>query len=326
MAEFRVGRGHDGPARVGEYILKDTTFTTPLLTSLGASSNFMIGSGTLGRDEPLSEEPMLVSLPFFSHIDELQLDRIRDCDAILLPSLLAFGSLTPDSPELILDYQSQALENLKSHIEPSRMLVRAPSEISPDSFSERISNFLKAGVSGAAFVFSGQQDSGQLRLRSRLPLSMMAVALGRIVPGMIPLLHYLGFDIIDVNYAQEAASQSIRLWRNGQELIEEGKQPRYCPCPTCSNIPENEEVRSNVLLEHNLDVYRTLLSESVHAMQSGRLRWLVESLTHNTPAMASNFLIVDRHLYQFIEEFTPSVGSETVPLIGPESYNSPVVR
>ncbi|MHA1943459.1 MAG: DUF5591 domain-containing protein, partial [Candidatus Thorarchaeota archaeon] len=61
-------------------------------------------------------------------------------------------------------------------------------------------------------------------------------------------------------------------------------------------------------------------------MQSGRLRWLVESLTHNTPAMASNFRIVDRDLYQFIEEFTPSVGSETVPLIGPESYNSPVVR
>lgn len=329
MAEFRVGRGHDGPARVGEYILKDTTFATPLLTSLSTSSNNIIGLGTLGRDAPLSDRPMLVSLPFFSQIDELHLDKMRDCDAVLLPSLLSFASLTPNSPELILDYQSQALSNLKSHFEPSRAIVRVPSEISPDSFSERITHFLETGVSGAVFVFNGRlgpQDLGSLQLRSRLPLSMMAVALGRITPGLIPLLHYVGFDVIDANHAQETASQNIRLWKNGLEKIEAGKEPRYCPCPACSNIGKDGEDQSNVLLEHNLDVYRSVLSESVQAMQSGRLRWLIESLTHNTPAMASLVRIVDRDLYQFIEEFTSTSGRETIPLIGPESYNSPAVR
>ena len=156
MVEFRIGRGHDGPARTGEYILKDTTFTTPLLTSLSTSSNNIIGSGTLGRDDPLSDEPMLVSLPFFSQIEDLQLDKLRECDAVLLPSLMSFSSLTPDSPELILDYQSQALTNLKTHIEPSRAIMRVPSEIFPESFSKKITQFLETGVSGAVFVFNGQ--------------------------------------------------------------------------------------------------------------------------------------------------------------------------
>lgn len=329
MVEFRVGRGHDGPARTGEYILKDTTFATPLLTSLSTSSNTTIGSGTLGRDAPLSDEPMLVSLPFFSQNDELQLDKLRDCDAVLLPSLMSFSSLTPDSPELILDYQLQALTYLKTHIEPSRAIMRVPPEISPESFSETITQFLETGVSGAIFVFNGQlgpEDLVSIQLRSRLPLPMMAVAMGRITPGLIPLLHYTGFDLIDANHAHEAATQNIRLWKNGPEKIEAGREPRYCPCPVCANIDNEEEDHSIVLLEHNLGVYRSVLSESVQARQTGRLRWLVESLTHITPSMASLLRIVDRDLYQFIEEFTPSTGSETIPLIGPESYYSPAVR
>ena len=86
MTEFRIGRGHDGPARVGEYIMKDTTLTTPLLTSLTPSGDNIIGLGSLGRDEPLSDAPMIMSLPFISTIDELELDKIRDSDVFLLPS------------------------------------------------------------------------------------------------------------------------------------------------------------------------------------------------------------------------------------------------
>ncbi len=87
MAEFRVGRGHDGPARVGEYILGSTTYATPLLASSFTSSDSVIAYGTLGRDEPLSESPMLVSLPFVSQVDELPLSDVRESDSVILPSL-----------------------------------------------------------------------------------------------------------------------------------------------------------------------------------------------------------------------------------------------
>ncbi|MGY5863828.1 MAG: DUF5591 domain-containing protein [Candidatus Thorarchaeota archaeon] len=327
MTEFRVGRGHDGPARVGEYIMKDTTFETPLLTSFETSNSSMIRSGTLGRDE-VTEEPMLVSLPFISQISEIQVDLLRKHDAYLLPSLVSFGSLSTEASETILDYQAKVLTIISSHIQPSQMILRVPPEISPESFTEKVNYFLENGVSGAAFVFNGQHgpdDTGSFQLRSRLPLSIMAIALGRITPGMVPLLHYFGFDIIDVNHASETATQNIRLWKNGFEKIEPGKTPRYCPCQACMNI-DDEAKLFETLLNHNLEIYRSVLSESKHAMQSGRLRWLIEGSTHNNTVMASLLRTLDKNLYTFAEEFTSTVGSGILPLIGPESYNSPAVR
>ncbi|MFW9794552.1 MAG: DUF5591 domain-containing protein [Candidatus Thorarchaeota archaeon] len=329
MAEFRVGRGHDGPARVGELILKDSTFSTPLLTSINSSGNNLIGLGGLGRDEPLSNEPMIVSLPFISTVEELQLDKIRDSDVFLLPSLLSFGSITRNSPDLILDYQSQVITNLESHIDSSRVIVRVPPEISPDSFSKKVANFLDSGVSGAAFVINGHlgpEDASAFHLRSRLPLSMVAVALGRIEPGLISLLYYAGFDVIDASYAHEAASQNVRLWKDSIETIKPGSERVFCSCRACSSISEDEDLGPELLLEHNFDIYRYVLSMSVNFMKTGRLRWSVESSSHYSPSLASLLRIVDRDLYSFIEEFTPTVGKMTLPLIGPESYNAPAVR
>jgi archaeosine synthase len=187
---------------------------------------------------------------------------------------------------------------------------------------------MEIGVSGAAFVFNGQlgpEDMGSFQLRSRLHLSMMAIASGRISPGMIPLLQYYGFDVIDISHAQEAATQSIRLWKNGAEKIETDKVPRYCRCPSCVNIA-NTENKFEPLHNHNLETYRVVLSEATHAMRAGQLRWLVEGSTHNDTAMASLLRTLDKNLYTFTEEFTSTVGSNTLPLIGPESYNSPAVR
>ncbi|MFW9769888.1 MAG: DUF5591 domain-containing protein, partial [Candidatus Thorarchaeota archaeon] len=327
MAEFRVGRGHDGPARAGELILDDTTYETPLLTSFETKSPQLITSSSLGRDE-VSEKPMLVSLPFISKIDEIDLDLLRPQDVYLLPSLASFGSLSSEAPELILDYQIQIATSLSSKIPTSQMILRIPSEISPDSFSENSRRLMESGVSGAAFLFNGQlgpEDAGTFQLRSRLPLSMMTIALGRISPGMISLLHYFGFDVIDINHGHEAATQNVRLWKTGPEKLETGKVPRYCSCQSCANIDDTENL-FETLLSHNLETYKVVISESVHAMRMGQLRWLVEGSTHNNTALASLLRTIDKNLYSFVEEFTPTIGSNTLPLIGPESYDAPAIR
>jgi archaeosine synthase len=49
-------------------------------------------------------------------------------------------------------------------------------------------------------------------------------------------------------------------------------------------------------------------------------------MTHSSPANASILRQVNNEHYDFIEEFTPTVGSKHVPLIGPESYNAPAVK
>ena len=326
MAEFRVGRGHDGPARVGEYILGPVTFATPLLTSSFTSDESIIAYSALGRDEPTSEKPMLVSLPFASREDQYDLSSVRESDAVILPSMIALPTLSSQSFNLVFKYQKEVSSKLASKIDASRTIIRIPSETDPES----IPRFSDVGAHGAAFSFNGQlgpQDFGAIHLRSRLPLYMMALAVGRIEPGLIPLLYYTGFDVIDIGHAEESAAKGLRLWRNGSEKIELGKNRRYCSCPACMKIDTaKEEDLQSILLEHNLGIYKSMLSESEEAMKSGRLRWLVESSTHNSPGHASLVRLVNRELYQFIEELSPTTGPDALPVIGPESYNAPVVR
>jgi archaeosine synthase len=326
MAEFRVGRGHDGPARVGEYILGSTTYSTPLLMSSFASSDSILAYGTLGRDEPLSEAPMLVSLPFVNQLDELPLSEIREHDTIILPSLISLAKIRPDASDLVLSYQQEILSRYTSRINPTRTIIRIPSETNPVT----ITKLAHLGFHGAVFSFNGQlgpQDFGAITLRSRLPLFMVALAVGRIEPGLIPLLYYTGFDIIDIGYAEASAADAMRLWKNGTERIELGKERRYCSCPSCAKLETAKpEDLQDILLEHNLGIYKSIISESKDAMRSGRLRWLVESSTHNSPAHASLVRLVNRELYAFIEEFSPTTGPDALPVIGSESYNAPVVR
>ncbi len=326
MAEFRVGRGHDGPARVGEYILGPMTFTTPILSGSFTSSDSIIAYGTLGRDKPLTDNPMLISLPFVSQVEELPLSDMREHDSVILPSLLSLAAISPDASDLIFDYQLEVLSTIKESIDPSRTIVRVPSETNPES----IAKLAEFGSNGAAFSFNGDlgpQDFGAINLRSHLPLFMMALAIGRIEPGLIPLLHYTGFDVIDIGHAQEAAANGLRLWKNGSEKIEIGENRRFCSCPSCAKLDSaKSEDLQNILLEHNLSIFKSVISESKEAMKSGRLRWLMESSTHHSPAHASLVRLVNRELYQFIEEFSPTTGPDALPVIGSESYNAPVVR
>jgi archaeosine synthase len=269
---------------------------------------------------------MLVSLPFVTQVDDIPLSDLRESDAIILPSLLSLATIAPNASELVFDYQQEVLSRITSSIDSSRTIVRIPSEANPESI-RKLTSF---GSHGAAFSFNGQlgpQDFGAINLRSRLPLFMIALAVGRIEPGLIPLLYYTGFDIIDISHAQESAAKGLRLWKNGSETIELGKERRYCSCPACAKLDTTKpEDLPNILLEHNLSIYKSIISESKEAMRSGRLRWLVESSTHNSPAHASLVRLVNRELYPFIEEFSPTTGPDALPVIGSESYNAPVVR
>jgi archaeosine synthase len=326
MAEFRVGRGHDGPARVGEYILGPTTYVTPLLASSFTSSDTIIAYGALSRDSPLSDKPMLVALPFAGHIDDISFSKIRESDAVILPSLISFASLAPDASNLVLKYQHEVLSKITPDLDASRTVIRIPSDADP----VLLSKLTEVGPLGAMFSFNGQlgpQDFGAIKTRSCLPLHMMALAAGRIEPGLIPLLYYTGFDVIDVGYAEESAAASQRLWKNGSEKVELGKDRRYCSCPACARLDTaGPEDLQGILLEHNLSIYRSVLSESQEAMKTGRLRWLVEGSTHNSPAQASLVRSVNKDLYHYIEEFSPTTGPKALPVIGSESYHAPVVQ
>jgi archaeosine synthase len=329
MKEFRVGRGHDGPARIGEYILNDVTYETPILIGPEVSRANPLHYATLGRDST-GQQHMISIIP--STLTPLELSDIglNNSDSLVLPSMISFSSLGPEAGVLLLRNQLEFIDAIDSTIDPSRLIVRVPDTINIDDFKSYMHDFHAKGIRAAAFTFDGllgTMDLESIRLRCALPASWLTIAMGKITPSVIPLLFYTGFDIIDSGFSLEAAAIGFRLWRNDVEPIEPEKRHRFCSCIHCVSFSDDSDSKLlDTLQNHNLDVFTEVLSESLHAMQNGELRWLVESMTHVSPNYASLLREVDKELYSFIEEFTPTTGADIVPLIGPESYNSPVVR
>lgn len=303
---------------------------TPVLASAFSPHDKMLYYYTLERTSRITSKPSLISLPFGKSFGEIKSNEFTSDDILLLPSLASLSYLGSNSGALSLQYQLSALDVIQSSIKPSQVIVRIFENTGLEQLQSAIDTLHSRGVRGAAFAFDGllgDSDLESLLLRSKIPMSWLAIAVGRIDPGTIPLLYYLGFDVIDIGHAQEAAAKHIRLWQNGSESIIEDQQPRYCACASCQDLPDAKSSKTVELLQdHNINVYRSILSESVAAMSNGRLRWLVESMTHNSPAHASILRRVDRQMYAFLEEFTPASGTQIVPLIGPESYYSPAVQ
>jgi archaeosine synthase len=247
--------------------------------------------------------------------------------------MIAGASLGPEAAKRLLDYQIEALGMAGEEIEPSRMILRIPSSLDLETAEGDLRRLCQKGLLAAAFRFDGSlgpTDFSTLLLRGCTPRNWLTLAVGRIYPWMVPMLYYLGFDVLDVGHAFEAAADGTRLWRMDSEAVGESTHLRFCSCPACASLSGSTiEVGSQlkeILSEHNLTIYQMLLSESVQAMKKGKMRWLVESMTHASPPMGGLLRRVDNELYAHLEEFTPTVGSKFIPLIGPESYNSPVVR
>ncbi|MFW9847076.1 MAG: hypothetical protein ACFFD6_10025, partial [Candidatus Thorarchaeota archaeon] len=329
MSVFQIDRGHDGPARRGSYMLGENAIKTPALVGPLSADALSLRYARLGRDKPLIESPMVLSV---SGIDEEGIDSVRVDDALMLPSLVSDESLGQDAGQLLLKQQLSFLDAYQG-INPQNAIARIPTSIAPGSIWTELEPFARAGVQSAAFRFVGNlgpSDYRMLALRTEIPCNWLAYAVGRIEPHAIPLLYYLGFDVFDASRAFEAAAQRRRLWRMASEEIQSNVDVRHCPCSACSKQSDLRGLPSSdlydTLASHNLAVYQSVLSESVHALTEGSLRWLVESMTHANPSMASILRRVDRELYPYLEEFTPSTGTGTMPLIGPESYHAPAIR
>ncbi|MHA1481375.1 MAG: DUF5591 domain-containing protein, partial [Candidatus Thorarchaeota archaeon] len=326
MVRFLIGRGHDGPARIGQIEIGSIKLKSPLI--MGPSSiKPDIVSAVI--DEMEYETPSIISLgAIFSKTNSLD-EEESNSNLFLLPSLPSASFLKDPDITAVLELQLAAL----AEVNPHNAIVRIPSSISATLLKEYIKKFHEQGVRSAIFTFNGdygRNDLNNILLKTKLPRNWLILSTGKILPAVVPLLFYLGFDIIDAGLGEAAAAESIRLWPLSFERINSKETPRFCACSACHNQDElnllSQSQLEEVLRGHNSNIYRSVLSESVSSMKLGKLRWLVESFTHSGPSLTGLLRQVDNQSYDFLEEFTPTTGKSVLPLIGPESYNSPAVR
>ncbi len=332
MTEFLIGRGHDGPARVGVYKMGSTKVQTPFLVG-PPNTEFIMGYATLGRNDNPVDGPTILAVPSPIHDSKSLLSGVREDDSLLLPSFPAISFLSAEAAELLLENQLRFINEVQGKVDPSRLIVRIPQQFDSEKLASILAEFSSLGVRAASVSFDGwlgPHDYGALSKRTMLPIDWLTIALGRISPSSVPFLFYLGFDVFDVGYATESASRGVRLWNLSEESITGRILPRTCSCTACADHSGLRELSRDklhtVLLRHNLNIYQSILSESIQSLRLGQLRWLVESMVHSSTAATSLLRKTDKSLFAFLEEFTPTSGQTNLSLIGPESYNSPTVK
>ncbi|MGD0249597.1 MAG: DUF5591 domain-containing protein [Thermoplasmata archaeon] len=138
------------------------------------------------------------------------------------------------------------------------------------------------------------------------------------LPHRIPLLVYLGVDLLDTTEGALRAAQGEFL----DETFGTARRPdtsveRSCDCPACRAEPLGS------LGAHADWAYRHALAETRASLRMGRLRELVEARLVAEPALSEMLRYADRELAGPLEERTPVVGDESHAYVLAEAHRRP---
>jgi archaeosine synthase len=327
-----IGHGHDGPARRGKIHIGNRILTVP--TFLGPADSIHTGmkyhSDSASHITENKSELDIFSTGTILDYASRASDDIPAADSLyLLPSMLGLTALPSGAGSEAIKAQLNVLSRIS--LPADNAVLRIPWPLPKDELKTLIPLILDSDIQSVAFTFDGRygpRDLGNLTLRGTLPRHWLVLALGRIRIEMVPVLYYSGFDILDIGHAFESAANLVRMWNMMDEHLTSGGHLRYCSCKHCDRLQTSMKTREmvSILLAHNTSLYAQTLSSCVTALETNSLRWLLESVTHYSPDVASFIRKTDAALASFYDEFTPSNGGHKQPLIGPESYNAPIVR
>lgn len=331
MNKFLIGEGHDGPARIGEFQAGKNRVELPALLTSRNSEIQGFHHVRYSEENVKSVDSGILSLPFHKEIDVESLEEHEHM--ILLPSVPYSSDSISGMAQSLLERQKALAMDWSRKIDPGRLILRIPPDASTAGLLAVVEDLHEEGIRSAAFLFNGNlgpRDFNALRFRAEMPSCWFTIGLGKIQPWLVPLLYYFGIDVFDIGYAHQAALEKTRLWEMAAEEIEEHIPLRFCPCDGCSGITGfnnmSDSQLEDMLLRHNLNTYRKTMSKAVDALHREKLRWLVESFTHSSPAYAATLRRANKKLYNYLEEFTPTAGDATLNLIGSESYYAPTVQ
>jgi archaeosine synthase alpha-subunit len=138
------------------------------------------------------------------------------------------------------------------------------------------------------------------------------------LPHRIPLLAYLGVDLVDSTAGLLDAARGVFLDETLGTLDPAvARTEGRCPCSACTALPPGP------LAAHAAAVYRRAMSETRTAARTGRLRELVESRLPSEPALAEMLRYADRDLGELLEERTPVTGVGSHPYVLLEAHRRP---
>lgn len=141
------------------------------------------------------------------------------------------------------------------------------------------------------------------------------------LPHRVPLLAYLGIDLLDTTEGElRAANGEFLDLTLGPVRGPRAAEARGCDCPACTRAAPDD------LLAHARFLYRRALGETLAALGRGALRELVEARLAAEPASAEILRYADRELAALLEARTPVVAQGSHTYVLAESLRRPEMR
>ena len=139
------------------------------------------------------------------------------------------------------------------------------------------------------------------------------------LPHRLPLLAYLGLDLLDTTEGELSASRGEFLDPTlGRVDPSSAAVERICACDGCRSGET-----PGALAAHAREAYRRAFAQMRAALREGRLRELVEARLPAEPTVAEILRYADRDLAALLEERTPVTGTRSHDYVVLESHRRP---
>ena len=166
--------------------------------------------------------------------------------------------------------------------------------------------------------------------RSQLSPDSVLHIISPIPPYFIPILAYLGVDVLDTGFADLAAASRLFLYHYYVIHADELKMP-FCDCKACSHWAESRKDSSSPsemeswLKNHNIWQFIGEIRKVRFLFRQGGLRELVEAQTHQAPQISALIRILTGKFSKDLEATTATFSKTQVICIGSESLYRPEI-
>ncbi len=167
-------------------------------------------------------------------------------------------------------------------------------------------------------------------VRNELSPDSVLHVISPIPPYFIPILAYLGVDVLDTGFADLTAASRLFLYHYHEIQADELEMP-FCDCKACSHWAEIRKDSATPtemeswLKNHNIWQFIGEIRKIRLLFRQGGLRELVEAQTHQAPQISALIRILTREYSKTIESTTVTFSKTQVICIGSESLHRPEI-
>ncbi len=147
-----------------------------------------------------------------------------------------------------------------------------------------------------------------IKLREKIGYQKMLHVPAVASPSNIPLLLYIGVDLIDSVYAVISAINGYLLFPEGR-YHKNNIDKRLCKCKFSNDIEDPEDITIDMIVEHNQNVLVEELLKAKMSIKNGRLRELVEARAAVSIEVMEKLRLLYYNYYNFLEKRTATVKS-----------------